>query len=169
MSIRSRFDHSMPSRVTPTTVEAAVEPSASVTVSAGSRRRASAGRAGRTWVGTRPCDARPRRTPDVPVSASGSGKPSRADSRTGGLTIHPGRVGSSAGPFTATVVAALAPWFGRQRRLRLLGSPGCVARLRVRAPGPISGRLSTTADWRTGTKRIDNHCPSPCSRTGRSR
>ena len=60
--------------------------------------------------------------------------------------------GSSAGPFTATVVAAsnLSVGSGVIVIFCCLGSPDRVSPLSRPSTGPVSGRLSTTTSWRAG-------------------
>jgi hypothetical protein len=67
-------------------------------------------------------------------------------------TIHSPRSGSSSGPFTTTNVAAsnLSVGSGVVVIFFCWAHLTASARFRVRAPGPVSGRLSTTAGWRTG-------------------
>jgi hypothetical protein len=69
---------------------------------------------------------------------------------TGGRTVDSLRSVSSAGPFTATVVAAsnLSVGSGVIVIFSSLAHLTASARFRARAPGPVSDRLSGTASWR---------------------
>jgi hypothetical protein len=93
--------------------------------------------------------ARPPSEPDVHVSAH-LAQASPVGSVARRRTIHSTWSRSSAGPFATTVVAAsnLSVGSGVIVIFSCWAHLTASARFRVRAPGPVSGRLSGTASWR---------------------
>jgi len=91
-----------------------------------------------------------------PARASPSGPLARS------RTIHSVRSGSSSGPFTATCVAVsnLSVGSGVVVIFFCWAHLTASARFRVRAPGPVSGRLCTTTGWRTGIIVVVSRCLS---------
>jgi hypothetical protein len=102
------------------------------------------------WVGRTHCWVRPPEEPDLRLSPH----PARAGPSgliTRGRTIRScGEMGSSAGPLTATVVAAssLSVGWGVVVTLFFGVHLTTSARFRARAPGPVSGRLSAAISRR---------------------
>jgi hypothetical protein len=118
-------------------------------------------RSGRPGASLRPA---PLRTGRARFRASGSSKPCGS----GGATPYDPLTWScsSAGPFTTTVVAAsnLSVGSGVIVIFACWAHLTASARFRVRAPGPVSGRLCGTASWRSQPS-----CPGFPSPFGRRR
>jgi hypothetical protein len=111
------------------------------------RQRRPGGCRGR--VGPAPLSAGPPSEPDVRLSPH----PARAGPSgliTQGPTIRSTENGSSAGPLTAAMAAASSLSVGSGVVVIFVFGVHLTtsARFRVRAPGPVSDRLSTTTSWR---------------------
>ena len=106
------------------------------------------------WARAHCCARALLRTGRSPFSASGSSRPVRVRWRDVVRSAH-GVGAVSAGPFTATLVAAsnLSVGSGGVVSFSSLAHLTASARFRARAPGPVSGRLCGTATWRERPSR----------------